>query len=373
MPKKATQVAHTPASGRTLPLQNEIVPLRQGAADDISRRKSEHVDIVMQGGVASRKISTGFERLQFEHCALPELDLDDVDISTEFVGRRMSAPLIISAMTGGPVHARQINRAIAEAAGHCGIGFAVGSQRIALEGKGSSGFGRELRQIAGSVPILANFGAAQLKTWDGRDMALRAMEMISADALIIHLNPLQEAVQSGGDRKWSGLLSRIEAICRDATYPVIAKEVGAGLSGKVARQLWDAGVTVLDVAGCGGTSWAAVEARRAPNARTRAIAEAFRDWGIPTAQSVAAVRRACPDATIIASGGIRDGIDVAKAIRLGADVAGQAAATLPSALAGAGSLIEHMTTVIEQLRIAAFCTGSADLAALRMANLVTID
>ncbi len=358
-----------PAIVKTPQLREQSEPAAR-APDDISRRKSEHVDIVLKGGVSSRTVSTGFEHVTFEHCALPEIDLDAIDLSQDFLGRRMSAPLIISSMTGGPLHAQRINLAIAEAAGICGIGFAVGSQRIALEGKGNAGFSRRLRELSGPVPILANFGAAQLNTWDGSEMAKRAVEMIDADALIIHLNPLQEAVQPEGDRRWSGLLAKIETLARCTTLPIVVKEVGAGISGQIAQQLWNAGIKIFDIAGSGGTSWAAVEARRAPCPRTRAIAEAFRDWGIPTADAITATRRACPDATIIASGGIKDGIDVAKSIRLGANLAGQAAATLSAALTGTEALTTHISILIEQLRIACFCTGSANLSSLRQAPLL---
>ena len=335
--------------------------------NEIARRKSEHVDIVLNGDVAARDVTTGFERLRFIHSALPDLDCDSIDLSTTFVGRRMHAPFIVSSMTGGPLHARRINHAIAEAAGICGVGFAVGSQRIALEGKGSAGFGRELRALAGNVPVLANFGAAQLKGWDGEAMARRAIDMIEADALIIHLNPLQEAVQRGGDRDWTGVLTLIEDLVSRIDRPIIVKEVGAGISGAVARQLWNAGVRIIDVAGTGGTSWAAVEGKRSINARSRAAGEAFRDWGIPTADAIAAVRASCPEAFIIGSGGIRNGVDAAKAIRLGADVVGQAAALLPQALTDTEALTEHIRGVVEELRIACFCTASADLAMLRRA------
>ncbi|HRD75119.1 MAG TPA: alpha-hydroxy-acid oxidizing protein, partial [Hyphomicrobiaceae bacterium] len=216
---------------------------------DIARRKSEHVEVVLHGNVGARNATTGLEKVRFEHCALPELSLDDIDLSTRLAGRPLAAPLIVSSMTGGPLHARRINYAIAEAAGRAGIGFAVGSQRIALEGRASAGFSRKLRSLAGNVPILANFGGAQLRHWSGTLEAERAIEMIDADALIIHLNPLQEAVQHGGDRDWTGLLRRIEELARDTSRPLIVKEVGFGISGRVARQLWNAGVTIIDVAG----------------------------------------------------------------------------------------------------------------------------
>ena len=342
-------------------------PIDRGA---IAERKDQHLDIVLNRSVQAASATTGLEHIRFEHVALPEIALGDVDLTTRFLSRRMRAPLLISSMTGGPERAGAINRAIAEAAQAVGIGFGVGSQRIALDNSGAGGLGRDLRRLAPDVPLLANFGAAQLKLWDGPVMARRAVDMIEADALIIHLNPLQEAVQTGGDTDWSGLLARIELVTRALPVPVIAKEVGAGISAATARQLVAAGVAMIDVAGVGGTSWAQVEAERAETARGRAIASAFRDWGIPTARAIADVRAACPPTPIIASGGIRDGIDIARALRLGADVAAQAAGVLPAALAGSEALAEHLTVLIEQLRIACFCTGSRDIAALRTARLI---
>jgi isopentenyl-diphosphate Delta-isomerase len=337
---------------------------------DIQQRKSEHLDIVLDGLAAGKPGCSGFDALRFQHCALPELHLDQVDVSTMFLGRRLKAPYLISSMTGGVARAESINMAIAEAAGALGIAFGVGSQRVALEAAGSAGFDRRLRQVAGAVPILANFGAAQLKTWDGVTMAERAIDMIDADALIVHLNPLQEAVQDGGDRDWRGLLTRIEAIARRLSKPVVVKEVGNGICGATARRLVDAGVAVIDVAGAGGTSWAAVEGARATDPAQKAIAAAFHDWGIPTAVAIADVRRTCPATPIIASGGIRDGVDAAKAIRLGADLVGQAAGVLAAAIAGPEAIVAHVDVLVAQLRIACFCTGSADLAGLKRAALL---
>jgi isopentenyl-diphosphate delta-isomerase len=228
-----------------------------------------------------------------------------------------------------------------------------------------------LRDAAPDVPILANFGAAQLRDWDGADMARRAIDMIGADALIVHLNPLQEVVQPEGDRDWRGLTDKLAALSRHSPVPVIVKEVGAGISGVLAKRLWDAGIRIIDVAGAGGTSWAAVEAERLSDERAKAIAAPFRDWGIPTARAIVDVRAACPAATIIASGGLKDGLDVAKSIRLGADLAGFAAGVLEAALAGGDALSDRVSVVVEQLRIAGFCTGSRTLADLRQARLVT--
>ena len=336
---------------------------------DLLRRKTEHLDVVLAQNVRTLP-STGFETVRFEHVALPELDLDEIDLSTEFLGRQMRAPFLISSMTGGPEKAAAINENLARAAGQLGIAFAVGSQRVAIEGAGASGFGAELRGFIGEMPLISNFGAAQLARPDGTDMARRAVDMIGADALIIHLNPLQEAVQPGGDRNWSGLLARLEALAKAIPVPVIAKEVGSGISGRLAKRLWEAGVTIIDVAGAGGTSWAAVEAGRAPNDRLRAIAETFRDWGIPTARAVADVRAACPQAVVIASGGIRTGLDAAKAVRLGADLAAQAAGVLPAALESVDAVVAHFEDRIAELRIACFCTGSRTLADLRQAPLL---
>ncbi len=340
---------------------------------DITQRKDEHLDIVLRKDVAPRRAKTGFDHFDFVHNALPEIALSDVDVSTSFLGRAMSAPLLISSMTGGPERAGAINAAIAEASGALGIAFGVGSQRVALETRDNGGFGKDLRARAGKVPILANLGAAQLREDGGVGLAIRAVDMIEADAIIIHLNPLQEAVQHGGDTDWRGVLSALESLVRESPVPVVAKEVGAGLSPDVAARLFAAGVTVIDVAGSGGTSWAAVEAERAENAHQRAVANAFRDWGVPTARAVVEVRRACPEAVVIASGGIRDGIDAAKAIRIGADIVGQAGGVLKAALSGPEALAAHLQVAIDQLRIACFCTGSRNLEDLRSAPIITSD
>ncbi|NKQ11233.1 type 2 isopentenyl-diphosphate Delta-isomerase [Pseudomonas sp. SST3] len=338
--------------------------------DLLAERKNDHLNIVLDPHRAGSRIDSGFAALTFEHCALPELRLDEVNIQSRLLGRTLAAPLLISSMTGGAERAAQINLHLAEAAETLGIALAVGSQRIALETGANQGLTRQLRQLAPTIPLLANFGAAQLVSGYGLDEARRAVEMIDADALIIHLNALQEAVQHGGDRNWCGVLAAIETLASRLPVPLVVKEVGAGISADVARRLLDIGVSVIDVAGAGGTSWAAVEAERASDPQQRAVAQAFVGWGIPSAQAIARVRRACPDAQLIASGGIRDGIDAAKAIRLGANVVGQAAGVLDAALRRPGAVVEHFQVLIQQLRIACFCTGSADLVALAQAPLL---
>ncbi|WP_105629860.1 alpha-hydroxy-acid oxidizing protein, partial [Cronobacter sakazakii] len=223
---------------------------------ELSQRKNDHLDIVLHPERAKQTIRTGFEQWRFEHCALPELALDDIDLSTRLFGRVMKAPLLISSMTGGARRASDINRHLAEAAQTLGLAMGVGSQRVALESEDNWGLTGELRRYAPDIPLLANLGAAQIGSLQGLDYARRAVEMVEADALIIHLNPLQEALQTGGDRDWRGVLAAIKRVVNALSVPVVVKEVGAGLSVPVARQLAEAGVTMLDVAGAGGTSWA---------------------------------------------------------------------------------------------------------------------
>ncbi|MFN0192547.1 MAG: type 2 isopentenyl-diphosphate Delta-isomerase [Aestuariivirga sp.] len=335
----------------------------------LSNRKNQHLDIVLSGRGQAEVANAGFDAIAFEHACLPELHMDEVKLDTDFLGKQISAPIMISSMTGGPDRAAMINRNLALACHELNLALAVGSQRIAIESHEAAGLGAELRRIAPSIPLLANFGAAQLNLGFGIDEARRAIDMIGADALIIHLNALQEAVQGEGDRDWSGLLNRIEALAGSFPMPIVAKEVGSGISGRLAKRLVDAGVSVIDVAGAGGTSWAAVEAERATSPRQAATARAFVDWGQPTALAIADVRRACPETIIIGSGGIRNGVDVAKAIRLGADVAGQAAGALHAATISPDAVIEHFTVIIDQLRIACFCTGSGSVRDLRHAPL----
>ncbi|WAC00571.1 type 2 isopentenyl-diphosphate Delta-isomerase [Pseudomonas putida] len=332
---------------------------------ELSKRKDDHLDIVLSRRTEPRGMGTGFDALQLEHCALPELNLDAIDLGSALVGKSLRAPILISSMTGGAARSTAINRHLAEAAQALGIAMGVGSQRVALRSGNDQGLTRGLRQLAPDIPLLGNIGAAQLLEKDGLDLAHRCVETLQADALIIHLNPLQEAVQPEGDRNWCGVLEAITRTVAAVGVPVVVKEVGAGISAPVALALSEAGVQVIDVAGMGGTSWAAVEAARAVRPLDRRVAEAFSGWGIPTAISLQRIRRALPQIPLIASGGIRDGVDAAKAICLGADVIGQAAGVLHEATQSTSAVVEHFEMLIRQLRIACFCTGSANLAALR--------
>lgn len=332
-------------------------------------RKDQHLDVIL-AGKARHGRPGGFADIHFVHEALPDLDHGKIDLGVDFLGRRLKAPLLISAMTGGPRRAEAINARLAEAAQHLGIALAVGSQRAALEADGpTSGLDMAVRLKAPDTPILANIGAAQLTRGFGVDEARRVLDMIAADALVVHLNPLQEACQPEGDRDWWGVGAALEALVKALDAPVLVKETGAGISAATARRLAGMGVAGIDVAGAGGSNWATVEGERSTEPGDKAHAAAFADWGIPTARAVADVRAACPKTLIIGSGGVFDGVEAAKAIRLGADMVGQAAGVLQAATVSTDAVVAHFQTVIRQLRTVCFCTGSPNLTALRRAPL----
>ena len=329
-----------------------------------SRRKSEHLNINLNRNVQSREISTGFENYYFIHQALPESDASLIDLSTSLFGKRLKAPIIISAMTGGTPEAQQINENLARAAQAVGVGMGVGSQRAALDDpKLVQSY--QVRHAAPDILLFANLGAVQLNYGYGTEHCRRAVEMIEADALVLHLNPLQEALQSEGNTNFSGLLSKIERICRELTVPVLVKEVGWGISETVARRLAQAGVAAIDVAGAGGTVWSEVERLRANNKVSQNLIDAFASWGIPTAESIKMVRRGAPGLPIIASGGIRHGLDIAKAIALGADAAGLASPLLKVANLSSEAVIEALEELKDGLRLAMFCLGASDINTLK--------
>ncbi|HSN73621.1 MAG TPA: type 2 isopentenyl-diphosphate Delta-isomerase [Anaerolineae bacterium] len=331
---------------------------------DHKARKADHIRINLEEDVQFPRLTTGLERYRFVHQALPELDLAAIDASSPLLGKVLRMPLLISSMTGGTDQAERINRNLAAGAQACGIAMGLGSQRTGLEVVASADTFR-VRREAPDILLLANLGAVQLNKGYGVGHCRRAVEMIEADALILHLNPLQEVLQADGDWNWSGLLGKIEQVCRGVGVPVVVKEVGWGISAALARQLAEAGVAVIDVAGSGGTSWSEVEYYRAPSERLRRLARSFADWGLPTAESLVAVGQAAPHLPRIASGGIRDGIDVAKCLALGASAAGLASPVLKAAAVSAEAVVDTIDSLAEELRIAMFCAGAADVAALR--------
>ncbi len=329
-----------------------------------SERKLEHLRINLEEDVQFREVRNGFERYRFIHQALPDLDLAAIDLSQEFLGKVLRAPLLISSMTGGAAEAARINRHLAFGAQAAGIAMGLGSQRAAIEDE-SFAPTYQVRAVAPDILLFANLGAIQLNYRYGIEQCRRAVEMIQADALILHLNPIQEAVQANGNTHWAGLLNKIELIVKQLGVPVIVKEVGFGISAEVARQLASVGVAAIDVAGAGGTSWAAVESRRAPDERLRALAEAFWDWGIPTAESLVQARQGAPNTPLMASGGIRDGIEAAKAIGLGASLVGFASPMLKLANISGEAVADGIAALCDQLRVTLFGVGACNLDALR--------
>ena len=327
-------------------------------------RKADHLRICLDEDVQCRQITTGLERYRFTHCCLPELDRRDIDLTTTFLGKRLGVPLLISSMTGGTDHAKTINQRLAMAAQHYGLAMGVGSQRVAVEQpQVSATFA--VRAVAPDIPLFANLGAVQLNYRYGLEECRRVVDLLEADALILHLNPLQECVQTSGDTNFRGLLEQIAVLCETLPVPVIAKEVGNGISAAMAVKLLEAGVAAIDVAGAGGTSWALVESERATDAQQRRLGKTFADWGLPTAECLTAVRAIAPQIPLIASGGLRDGLEAAKAIALGADLAGMALPFLQAADESEAALYELVEILIAEMTTAMFCTGCENLGALR--------
>lgn len=332
-----------------------------------SKRKSDHIQISLEEDTQSG-LTTNLERYHFQHNAIPELNLDEVLTSTTFLGKNLSFPQLISSMTGGTQQAAKINIALAEAAQEHGIAMGLGSQRAAIEEPKLADTYR-IRKRAPDIVLLANLGAVQLNYGFGLDDCRRAIDMVEADGLILHLNPLQEALQPSGDIHFSGLLKQIENVCQKLEVPVIVKEVGWGISAEAAKQLSNAGVYAIDVAGAGGTSWSQVEKYRAESNAHERQAAIFKSWGIPTADAIIQVRQALADVPLIASGGLRSGIDIAKCIALGADICGIAGPFLKAAAESSASVAECIQQFANELRICMFAAGLADIQALKAATL----
>jgi len=335
----------------------------------IETRKSDHININLEQDVRSG-LSTGLERYHFVHNALPELDLHAIDTSLTLFGKKLAAPILVSSMTGGTEQAREINQRLAEVAEQFNIAMGVGSQRAALENPQFISTYSIARKVAPNILLFANLGAVQLNYGFGLDECRRAVDMLQADALFLHLNPLQEAVQAGGDTNFAGLARKITSVCEKIGVPVIAKEVGWGISPQTAKVLVECGVSAIDVAGAGGTSWSQVEMYRAPDEFTRKLAATFINWGIPTATSIINVKNVAPGMTIFASGGLKDGMDIAKCIALGATIGGFAGQFLKAAAISTNQIAELVKLTEKQILVSMFGAGAADLNSLRHIELL---
>lgn len=336
----------------------------------IDQRKADHIKINLEQDVRSA-LTTGLESYHFTHEALPELDLNRIDTALKLFDKQLAAPILISSMTGGTAEAESINLRLAEAAQEMNIAMGVGSQRAALEHpEQAKTF--QVRRVAPDILLFANLGAVQLNYGYGIDQCCRAVEMIQADALILHLNPLQEAVQDAGDTNFADLAKKIEEVCKQIEVPVIAKEVGWGISEQTAKRLAECGVSAIDVAGAGGTSWSQVEMHRAPDEFTRQLAATFVGWGIPTAESILNVKKAAPEMTIFASGGIKDGLDIAKCIALGATLGGMAGQFLRAAAVSTEKAVAMMKLTKKQLEVTMFATGVEKLEGLNVGKLIEL-
>ncbi len=336
----------------------------------LSTRKSDHIRINLEEDVRSG-LTTGLEKYRFVHRALPELDLDEVDLSQRLFRKTLQTPLLISSMTGGTDEARHINRVLAEAAEACGIAIGVGSQRAAIEHPELAPT-FQVRQHAPNALLFANLGAVQLNYGYGLEQCQRAVDMLEADALILHFNALQEAVQPEGDTRFKGLADKVAQVVNKLPVPVIAKEVGWGFSEADVRLLAEAGVAAVDVAGAGGTSWSQVEMHRAKTESQARLAAAFLDWGIPTAESVLNVRSAAPNLPVFASGGLRTGTDIAKTIALGATLGGMAGPFLKAAVISTERTIQTIQEVRREIQVCMFMAGAGSITTLQNTHLQKI-
>lgn len=337
-----------------------------------TKRKGEHIRISLNQNVQARRITPGFEDVAFVHRAMPEINRKEIDVSTALFGHRFSAPLIAGAITGGTKEAEKINASIAEAVEELGLGMGIGSQRAALEDKSLEKTFSVARKKAPTAFLVANIGGVQLVNGYGLKETKKALEMIDADALAIHLNALQETAQPEGQTNFSGILDRIGGIAEKLGKPVIAKETGAGFAAEEAKKLENVGVKGIDVSGAGGTSFAAVEYYRAKGPKNnshRRLGAMFWDWGIPTAASIVEVSKTVK-IPVIASGGIRSGVDAAKGLALGAHLASLSQPILQSAVKGVGETRNTLSLLIDELRNVMFLAGADSVESLRSSSVV---
>ncbi|MCE5321784.1 type 2 isopentenyl-diphosphate Delta-isomerase [bacterium] len=333
------------------------------------QRKADHIEIALHQDVEFHAKTAGFERYSFVHEALPEIDRSDVDTSIMLFGKRLAMPLMISPMTGGAPETAEYNRIFAEAAQRYGLAMGVGSQRVGLE-RSDIEWTFQVRDIAPDILLFANLGAVQLNNGCDVDSCSRVVEMIDADALMLHLNPLQECIQENGNVNFRILSAHIGEVCDSLDVPVIVKEVGHGISARTASLLADVGVAGIDVAGAGGTSWAKVESKRNISSALSALGETMGEWGISTVDSLLAVKSVVPNLPVIAGGGVRSGEDIAKSIALGASAAGIALPFLKCAAISRDVLFEEIERLAEELATVMFCTGSRTIPDLHSAMLI---
>lgn len=331
---------------------------------EITTRKVRHIDACLLPDSQYQGVSTGLSAVPWPYRALPEVNLEEVDLSTTFLDRRLRAPVLIGAMTGGAEKAARINRHLAEAAQRLGVGMMLGSQRVMLE-RPEVRATFAVREHAPDILLIGNLGAAQFGLGYGPTEARRAVQEVGADALAIHVNPLQEALQKGGDTRWHGVLGALGRLVPQLDFPVVLKEVGHGLDAPTLQAASPFGFAAYDVAGAGGTSWARVEQLVRHG---RVLTPELCELGVPTAQALREARAALPGAPLIASGGIRSGLDAARALRLGADVVAVARPLLEPALDSAEAVEAWLRNFIEELRVALFVGGYSHLGALRAAQ-----
>jgi isopentenyl-diphosphate delta-isomerase len=340
--------------------------------DIIGERKADHIKVCLKEDVQSRRVTTGFEDVSLIHKALPEIEREKIDLSTIVFGYKFSAPLFVGAMTGGTEKAAKINAAIAEAVEELHLGMGVGSQRIAIDNPKVERTFSIVRENAPKSFILANIGAPQLVSKYGVKEAEKAVEMVKADALAIHLNALQEAVQPEGDTNYSNLLQKIYRLTQELDVPVIVKETGAGIAAEEATMLEAAGVAGIDVAGVGGTSWAAVEYYRAKASQddsSQRLGETFWDWGIPTVASLVETVKSV-NLPVIASGGIRNGVDAAKALALGASLTSATYPFLEPATTSSEDVKKALSYLVEEVRNVMFLVGANSVQKLQKVPVV---
>ncbi|MBC7473749.1 MAG: type 2 isopentenyl-diphosphate Delta-isomerase [Candidatus Sericytochromatia bacterium] len=334
---------------------------------EIIDRKKDHIEICLDKDVQFDKFSSGFDDYNFEHQGLPEIDIDEIDLSIELFGKKLSAPIFVSSMTGGLDQGEKINKNLAQACQNLGLAMGMGSQRITLEVPESLAT-FQVRDVAPDIFIFANVGAVQLNYGYGEKELNYLVDSINANALFLHLNPLQEAIQPEGDKNFKNLIEKITDLSKKLPFPIFIKETGCGISKQLAEKLNNTGIAGIDVSGGGGTSWSLIEAYRAKNPFQAKLGETFKNWGIPTSQSLINVNKISKDKIIFASGGIRSGIDVAKAITLGADAVGIAYPLLKPATISVEAVEEKLKQYIEELRISMFCLGLKSIPELKSNN-----